>query len=67
MKAEARVVRPDDVEVQITLTARVKEWNELLGQLKQEWPSWDVARAIGDSLRVTLGAVGRVDTAATEG
>ncbi len=67
MKAEAKVVRPDDVEVQITLTARVKEWNELVGQLKPEWPSWQVASAVRESLRDVLGAVGRVDTAVKEG
>ena len=49
-----------DVEISVTLTMTVGEWKKVREQLKQEWPSWQLASTLGSVLN---SLVDRVETA----
>jgi len=46
IRAQAKVTNPDEVVLEMTFTATVREWRAVQLQMTQEWPSWDFARAI---------------------
>ena len=48
MRSEFKFQNPDELVATITMTATVKQWRELYEQLPRQWPSWDVARQIGE-------------------
>ena len=48
MRSEFKFQNPDELVATITMTATVKQWRELYEQLPPQWPSWDVARQIGE-------------------
>ena len=54
MKATASVVNPDDVVVAITVEMKVRDWNELVAQVHNEYPGWAfksvVNKTIGEAL-----------------
>jgi len=50
MESSFKVVDADKIELTLTLTANLKTWKELRGQLTEEWPSWDVGSQITDMI-----------------
>ncbi len=46
MRARFLIENPDDITCTMKLTMTVKEWTELRDQLTEQWPSWDLSRAI---------------------
>jgi hypothetical protein len=48
MKAKIKAQKPDEIEMELTLTMRLKDWKELRSQVQQAWPSWEVGSAISD-------------------
>lgn len=52
MRAVFKIVNPDEVEATITVTATIKDWRALRGQLTNgAWPSWKFSSAITDAIR----------------
>lgn len=47
MKTSMRVLRPDDVEMSLTVTMRLRDWTALSEQLANEYPSWELSAQIG--------------------
>lgn len=51
MRTSARVEKPEDVEVTISVTMPVSEWEKLRGQLPaREWPAVNFSNAISDAV-----------------
>jgi hypothetical protein len=51
MRTSAKVEKPEDVEVTISITMPVSEWEKLRGQLPgREWPSVTFFNAINDAV-----------------
>ncbi len=48
MKGLFNIVDPAEVEMELTLTMRLKEWKELQEQLNKDWPSCDLSSKITD-------------------
>lgn len=49
VKADARIMDPDDVQVSVTITATAKEWRlfaEQLDSLGNTWPGWQFASVV---------------------
>jgi len=50
MKSRMMVENPDDVEVTIKMTMRVKDWAELRDQLANAYPAWELSSHINSML-----------------
>lgn len=50
MKTIIRVENPDEAEVTLTITMKLKEWRELREQLAARWPSREISKAIGNAV-----------------
>jgi hypothetical protein len=48
VSASFKVEKPENIEVTLTMTMRLKDWNALSRQLANEWPSSDLSRTISD-------------------
>jgi hypothetical protein len=46
MTSKIKVKNPDDIEMELTLTMRLKDWKELNLQLQKTWPSWEIGSKI---------------------
>lgn len=44
------VCNPQAVQVTLSITTSLKEWEELLGQLSQQYPSWALSAIINKAL-----------------
>jgi hypothetical protein len=51
MDANFKVINPDDIELELTLTANLKTWQEFEGQLTRAWPSGKVAQEVSNMIR----------------
>lgn len=52
--ATARVMNPDNVTIEITLSLTVSEWKEIAKQLPDSWPHWQVGGAISKAIGETV-------------
>ena len=48
MKTKLEVENPKDIEFTLTMTMKLKDWEELRDSLAQQWPASDLSRAITD-------------------
>lgn len=46
MQAVIKIQRPDDVVVDLTLSATLGNWKRLQSQLTNDYPSWNLANII---------------------
>lgn len=61
MRGKVEVCNPDKVELTLTLTLTVGEWREIMRELPQKWPHWQLGGIIADAIGKT---VGRIETIA---
>lgn len=54
MRVVSEVVDASAVQVRMTLTASYKEWKEMIAQMPNEWPSWQMAALMRDALGQTF-------------
>lgn len=47
MKFEMDIKNPDEVEVSLNITMKMKEWKHLKNQLQSSYPSWKLSSIIG--------------------
>ena len=50
MKARMSLTEPREIEASLTITMKVKEWEQLRDQLNGSWPSWKLSAHITDLL-----------------
>lgn len=50
MRLFAKALNTDDIEVKLEITMTVSEWRELMRQLPQKWPSWELGNEISSAL-----------------
>lgn len=50
MQTKIKVINPDSIQMELTITMDLKKWKELRAQLQQAWPSWDLGSAIADMI-----------------
>lgn len=50
MKTRFMMENPDQIEATLKITMSLKKWDELCGQLKDAYPSWELSAAITDLL-----------------
>lgn len=50
MRAEIRVVKPNTIDVAITLVAPLEEWKKLREQLRTDWPSLTLRSVIDQAV-----------------
>lgn len=53
IRTVARVENPGEVRVAITMTMPIDRWNELVDQLEDDFPSWELRAHI----RMVLGGI----------
>lgn len=51
MRSIATPTTPGDIDISITLTAKLSEWTRLEKQLSEDWPASDVSRIIRSTIR----------------
>lgn len=51
MKATFKVEDPKDIELTMTITMSLKEWNQLADTIKDEYPGWKFALFISQMVR----------------
>lgn len=51
MHGRATPAAPGDIDISITLTAKLSEWTRLEKQLSEDWPSSDISRLIRTTIR----------------
>jgi hypothetical protein len=59
MRGTAKFPNPDDTVLELTVSATVKEWRDIMRQLPTSWPSWELGTLIADAIGKS---VGRVET-----
>lgn len=57
IRATARVLKPEDVTLQITLSLTVGEWKQVAAKMPDEWPHWQLASVIRNAVEQTVGHV----------
>ena len=57
MKAHARVLNPDNVTLELTLSLTVSEWKQIEAKLPNEWPHWQLGSVISSAIRRTVGVI----------
>lgn len=48
MYVSARVIDPQDVEIEVTLKLTTKQWEELCKELSDSWPGLELSRKLRD-------------------
>lgn len=46
MKIQGKYNNIENIEVSMTITMTIAEWEKLCQQMTSNWPSWEVAQAI---------------------
>ena len=46
IRLEFESTRPEDIEMQLTITMNISEWIELAEQVDDKYPAWELAKAI---------------------
>lgn len=63
IRGTAQVTHPEEVELTISITAKVREWRELVEQTDNRYPGWALAQIVTK----TIGAsVTRIESAHEE-
>lgn len=48
MQSTFKLLNPDDIQAQVTVTMSLGQWKELRGQIGDAWPGWKFASVISD-------------------
>lgn len=48
MPVSARIVDPQDVQIEVTINLTVQQWDKICTKIQDEWPGVDIARQIKD-------------------
>ena len=62
-EATARVLQPEKVTLQITMSATVEEWKGVAESMRDRWPDWQFGAVIRQAI---AGTVQHVETARQE-
>ena len=50
MKTQMTVTKPDDIEIELSITMKLGKWRNLQKQLTDDYPSWDLSAKITDMI-----------------
>ena len=50
MRAKFETAKPDEIELSLTMTMPIKDWQELKGQLQDNRPSFELGQAITEMI-----------------
>lgn len=53
MKIKTSIQQPEEVEIKMSITMPMREWERLLEQLSSDYPSWKLGNAIRASIDKT--------------
>lgn len=49
----------DELQLSLTITLPIKTWRELLGQMSDEWPGWELQRDVRDAMQEVIDSTNR--------
>jgi hypothetical protein len=56
-RTTAKFLNTDSYELEIAITMELRHWKQLLEQLGESWPAWDLSRHIRDAVNKAEGLV----------